>query len=234
LNQDLAHLVTIFLLVIGALLPIVNPIGSAPMFLAMTAGADRETRVALSQRVAANAFLLLMASLAFGNFVLRVFGLTVPVVQFAGGLVLCALGWKLLSADTPAVRTPDGEPVRYDAAANAFYPLTMPLTVDPGAIAVAVTIGANHSHHVDLLVAGIIGATFAVLVIAITVGVSYRYAGDISKWLGHTRMTALLRISAFIVLCIGVQITWNGVKGLLGQLPQFAGQSLTATPPAKL
>jgi multiple antibiotic resistance protein len=234
LDQDLAHLVSIFLLVIGALLPIVNPIGSAPMFLAMTVGADRETRVALAQHVAGNSFLLLMVSLAFGNFILRVFGLSVPVVQLAGGLVLCALGWKLLSEDAPAVRPTDGAPARYDAAANSFYPLTMPLTVDPGAIAVAVAIGANHSSHVDLLVAGIVGATLAVLVIAITVGVAYRYAGDISTWLGHTKMNALLRLSAFIVLCIGVQIAWNGVKGLIEQLPQFGGPPADSATPTRL
>jgi multiple antibiotic resistance protein len=234
LDQDLAHLVTVFLLVIGALLPIVNPLGSAPVFLAMTPGADMETRAALSRRVSINAFLLLMGSLAFGNFILRIFGLSVPVVQFAGGLVLCALGWRLLSDDSQTVRSPDGPPVRYDAAANAFYPLTMPVTVDPGAIAVAVTIGANHSTRVDMLAAGIIGATLAVLVVALTVGIAYRYAGHISKWLGHTRMTAVLRLSAFIVLCIGVQITWNGVKGLLEQLPPFGGPALDAPLPAKL
>lgn len=234
MDHDLAHLATIFLVVVGALLPIVNPIGSAPMFLAMTHGADEATRSELARRVGANTFLLLMGSLAFGNFVLRIFGLTVPVVQFAGGLVLCALGWKLLSDDTPAVRASEGAPVRYDAAANAFYPLTLPVTVDPGAIAVAVAIGANHSHQVEVLAAGIIGATFAVLVIAVSVGIAYRYAGDLSKWLGHTKMTALLRLSAFIVLCIGVQITWNGVKGLLAQLPQFGGPPLEAASPAKL
>ena len=200
----------------------------------MTRDADPATRVELSRRVSGNAFLLLMGSLAFGNFVLRVFGLSVPVVQFAGGLVLCALGWRLLSEDTPAVRPADGTPRHYDAAANAFYPLTMPLTVDPGAIAVAVTLGANHSHHVDMLVVGILGATLGVLAIAASVGIAYRYADDVSRWLGHTKMTALLRLSAFIVLCIGVQITWNGVKGLLEQLPQFGGPALDATPPAKL
>src|SRR5664279_5500724 len=123
LDQDLRQFLGAILLVVGAILPIVNPIGSAPMFLAMTHGSDSDTRRTLATRVAINSFLLLLGSLIFGNFVLRMFGLSVPVVQLAGGLVLCAMGWKILAEDSP---TPQAQAAPQDssAIARAFYPLT--------------------------------------------------------------------------------------------------------------
>ncbi len=162
---------------------------------------------------------LLMGSLILGNFVLRLFGLSVPVVQLAGGLVLCWLGAKLLTDESPAAPATAG-PDDQQAIARAFYPLTLPLTVDPGAISVAVTLGANHSHKVETVLVSIVAAVVGVTVIAITVWLAYRYADSVSRWLGHTRMMAVLRLSAFIVLCIGVQIAWNGVMGLIAELPK--------------
>jgi len=130
--DDLRMLIGPFLLVVGSLLPIVNPLGSAPIFLVMTRGSDEATRHKLAVQVAFNSFILLFASMVFGTLVLKLFGLSVPVVQIAGGAVLCALGWNLLNKDQPAPT--DAEPVPGEVMiARAFYPLTLPVTVDPGA-----------------------------------------------------------------------------------------------------
>jgi multiple antibiotic resistance protein len=228
-DQDLRQFLGAILLVVGALLPIVNPVGSAPMFLAMTHGADSATRRTLAVRVAINSFLLLLGSLIFGNFVLRLFGLSVPVVQLAGGLVLCAMGWNILGADSPA---PESAPRDDFAIARAFYPLTLPLTVDPGAISVAVTIGANHSTSISRVIIAILGAIVGVAIISASVWLTYRYAERVAAWLGHSRLAAVLRLSAFIVLCIGVQIAWNGARALLEELPAFAPPGAAAGTPA--
>jgi len=226
LDEDLQQLVKAILVVVGAILPIVNPLGSAPMFLAMTHGADTATRSTLALQVAINSFLLLMGSLIFGNFVLKLFGLSVPVVQFAGGLVLCSLGWRLLTDDDPAPQV--AAPEEASAISRAFYPLTLPLTVDPGAISAAVTIGANHSSNITRILIAIVGATIGVVIIAASVWVAYRYAERIARWLGHSRLMVVLRLSAFIVLCIGVQIAWNGTKALVEEFP-FAAPAPAGT-----
>jgi multiple antibiotic resistance protein len=216
--DDIRLFLSVFLLVLGGILPIVNPLGSAPMFLIMTHGADEGTRKVLATKVAINCFLLLMGSLIFGAFVLRLFGLSIPVVQVAGGAVLCALGWRLLESDPPAHT--DTQPIPSTVVImRAFYPLTLPLTVDPGAISVAVAIGANHSHSVERLFVGLVAATLATAVIALSVWLCYGYAERVARRLGHTRMMVVLRLSAFIVLCIGVHITWNGIKTLAAELP---------------
>jgi len=156
LADDVRHFVVTLLLVVGALLPIVNPVGVAPMFLAMTHGADERTRAVLALKIAINSFILIMGSLLFGAFVLRIFGLSVPVVQVAGGAVLIALGWDLLNSDAPSPA--EAPTVSEDVVIlRAFYPLTLPLTVDPGAISVAITIGANHTHNVERALIGFVG-----------------------------------------------------------------------------
>jgi multiple antibiotic resistance protein len=231
--DDIRVFLTVLLLVIGGLLPIVNPVGSAPLFLAMTHGADVPTRQMLAVKIGFNTFVLLMGSLVFGAFVLKIFGLSVPVVQVAGGAVLCALGWKMLDSDegAPAAAAPAIPP---DAAImRAFYPLTLPLTVDPGAISVAVTIGANHSHNVERIVVGLVAAVIGTTIIALCVWLAYRYAPRVAKWLGHSRLMVVMRLSAFIMLCIGVEITWNGVRALAEQVqfkPQAESSAKAAAP----
>lgn len=215
--EDFRQFIGPFLLVVGSLLPIVNPLGSAPIFLAMTHGSDEVTRQKLAVQVAINSFILLFASMVFGTLVLRLFGLSVNVVQVAGGAVLCALGWNMLHSDTP-VHT-DSEPVPGEVMImRAFYPLTLPLTVDPGAIAVAITVGANHAHGVERVIIAIIASILGLGLIAFTVWLAYNYAERAARWLGHTRVIVVLRLSAFIVLCIGVEITWNGMKSLASEL----------------
>ena len=226
ISDDLRYFLTALLLVVGGILPIVNPVGSAPMFLAMTHGADEDTRAELAVKVAVNAFLLIMGSLIFGAYVLKVFGLSVAVVQVAGGAVLCALGWNLLNSE-PSSTNP-GTPIPGETMIlRAFYPLTLPLTVDPGALAVAVTIGANHAKGVERVVMAFLGGIIGTAVISGCVWLAYRYAPRVAKWLGHTRVMVVLRLSAFIVLCIGVEIAWNGVKALVSELsfaPPHAAQ----------
>jgi multiple antibiotic resistance protein len=217
MTSHLGQIVEGVLLVFAALFPIVNPLGGAPIFLAITRKCSGAERAALAWQVTVNAFLLLLASVATGTYVLEFFGLSVPVVQVGGGLVVSALGWQLLQNSgaidrpTPETTAPKG--------GLAFYPLTMPLTVGPGSISVAITIGANHPHSVRSLLVNGPAILIGVTLVAATVFIAYRYAERLSRMIGETGMNVLLRLSAFILLCIGVQIVWNGVSALLRTLP---------------
>jgi multiple antibiotic resistance protein len=213
---DLRQIVEGVLLVFAALFPIVNPLGGAPIFLAMTSDYTPQERASLAWRVTVNAFILLLASVATGTYVLELFGLSVPVVQVGGGLVVSALGWRLLQ-DPSAIDRPAAE----TAATRrnlAFYPLTMPLTVGPGSISVAITIGANRPDSVRSLLINGPAILVGVTLVAAAVFVAYRYADRVSRMIGETGMNVLLRLTAFILLCIGVQIVWNGASALLRTL----------------
>jgi multiple antibiotic resistance protein len=232
LDEDLQQMLRATLLVVGAILPIVNPVGSAPMFLAMTRGADTSARRTLAGLIAVNSFILLLGSLIFGNFVLRLFGLSVPVVQLAGGLVLCSLGWRLLTEDASIPAETAAPQDANSVFSRAFYPLTLPLTVDPGAISAAVTIGANHSTSISKVLIALMGAIIGVAIISGSVWLTYRYAERVAIWLGHSRLMVVLRLSAFIVLCIGVQIAWNGTRSLIGELTFSTPPPAAAPKPA--
>jgi multiple antibiotic resistance protein len=204
------------LLTYGGLFPIVNPVGSAPLFLGLTQFCSDTQRSVLARSVAINSFFLLLGSMFMGSHVLEFFGISLPVVRIGGGLVVTAFGWKLLN-DAPH------EGASAAAAANAtipdsFYPLTMPLTVGPGSISVAISLGSarpkvlNFEHLIPLAGAAVAG----IVLIVITVYLSYRFAERLVRLLGPVGTNVLMRLSAFIMLCIGIQILWSGWGELTG------------------
>lgn len=212
-------LFTSFLSTYAVLFPIVDPVGGAPIFLALTRRCTDRERQALALRVAVNGFFLLLVSLFAGCYVLEFFGITLPVVRIGGGIVVIALAWKLLNGDElTADQRATTDMGRAVPPTDAFYPLTMPLTVGPGSIAVAITLGSQWPRAGTGLehLALIGGAAVAgILAIAVTIYVCYRFAERIVATLGASGTTVLVRLSAFILLCIGIQIVWNGYSALI-------------------
>ncbi|MEP7181678.1 MAG: MarC family protein [Betaproteobacteria bacterium] len=221
---DVRQIVESVLLAYATLFPIVNPVGGAPVFLAMTADCTPELRATLAKRIAINAFVLMLASVFVGTYVLDFFGLSLPIVQVAGGIVVCSAGWALLKADGDDRGAPSTPPAAAEIASRAFYPLTLPLTVGPGTITVAITIGANHPTTMRALVDHSVGQIVGVLVVAATIFVCYRYADRLLVRLGAAGTSVVVRLSAFILFCIGVQIAWNGTRALLGSVGLIYGR----------
>src|SRR6476660_10162400 len=127
----------------AALFPIVNPVGDAPIFFGLTRNYPQAAQKVLARKIAAYGFVLLVVSALFGSEILAFFGISLFVVQIAGGLVVAATGWNLLNqpeGDSTSKQVPE---TLEDALQHAFFPLTLPLTVGPGAISVAITLGAH-------------------------------------------------------------------------------------------
>ncbi len=211
-------------LVVSALFPIVNPLGGAPIFLSLTHYYSTSQRKVLSRDIAMNSFLLLMGSYFIGTNILAFFGISLSVVQVGGGLLVVAAGWNMLTQK-------DGDETRgsvqqsvdsRDLSSRAFYPLTLPLTVGPGSIAVAITLGANEPHHGRSILFSIIGAVIGSLLIAISVYLCYAFSDRLAAILGPTGMMVIMRLTSFLLVCIGVQICWNGLSALLSTLPIMA------------
>jgi multiple antibiotic resistance protein len=215
LGVRLSDAINSFLLVYAALFPIVNPVGGAPIFLGITRKLSADDRAWLSARIALNGFILLLGSVFVGSYVLEFFGITLPIVRVAGGLVVATFAWKLLHSGDQADHPPSAES-RPVSAADAFYPLTMPLTVGPGSIAVAITLGSQRPHASGIADLVLIGgaAILGLAAIAFTIYVCYRYAARITGFLGENGTNVLVRLSAFILLCIGIGIIWSGYSGL--------------------
>lgn len=201
-----------FLIIYAGLFPIVNPVGSAPLFLGMTQFCTDAQRNTLAGRVALNSFFLLLGSLFVGSHVLEFFGISLPVVRIAGGLVVSSFGWKLLNSSD----RPDGVDAESARTIDAFYPLTMPLTVGPGSISVAITLGSQRPHDADIPHLATLGggAVAGIVAMTLTIYFCYRFAENLVRILGKTGTNVMLRLSAFIMLCIGIEILWNGYDAL--------------------
>src|SRR5258707_7241513 len=139
--NSLVAVLEAIILVVAALFPIVNPIGSAAVFLTMVEGVDADLQRLLARRIAIYSFFLLFLSMLCGGKVLSFFGVAIYSVQIGGGLLVAINGWQLLKRD--AVRSDEPKPNPDAVLAKAFYPYTLPFTVGPGSISVAVALGAH-------------------------------------------------------------------------------------------
>ena len=209
----------IFLLVLAALFPIVNPPGSALVFLSLTKHSSIEARRLLARRVAINAFFVMAASLLAGAFILKLYGISVPILRVAGGVVVAVSGWQLLNEGSDkTIDTPRGQGRKTDYSSQAFYPLTLPLTTGPGTIAVMISLGlsraaySDNSHNFRFFIASLL----ATAVMALMIYVCFAYSNWIERVLGRGGTEIAVRLSAFILFCLGVQIIWTGATDLLG------------------
>jgi multiple antibiotic resistance protein len=220
----MAQLLKSTFLLVTALFPIVNPLGSAPLFLSLTHYYSPAERKILSSRIAFNSVALIVASYFIGTHILAFFGISLPVVQVGGGLVLASSGWALLKQkDEDTTKTDVHRTVNADdLSRKAFYPLTLPLTVGPGSISVAITLGANEGHTGGLMIYSIVGAIIGAMLIAASVYLCYAFADRLARVLGETAMSVIMRLSSFLLVCIGVQIIWNGLSSLLKSIPGLA------------
>jgi multiple antibiotic resistance protein len=214
---------TTFLLAFGALFSIVNPLSGGFIFLGATRELDPSIRNLVARWVAIYAFCIVVASLYVGAYVLSFFGVSIPALRVAGGIVVAMAGWRMLNqpdateqrrSETPSPRSIDVPPSRL-----AFYPLTMPLTTGPGTISVAISLGANrpigfHAATFDFFVATLA----AVALLALLIYLFYKNSVRVAGFIGATGTTIIVRLSAFLLFCIGIQVLWNGLAELLNAL----------------
>jgi len=227
-----------FWLAFSALLPLINPLGTALVFVGLVGDAPAATYKKLARRIAVNNVIFLAIIELLGSAILNFFGISLPIVQLSGGLVIAAIGWGVLNekdekaaartkaaesgvqeaveADGPASEADDGERELYE---KAFYPFTFPVTSGPGTLVAMLTLAAHIPEgKVVPQVLGHVGVFAAVLVLSALVYVCYGYAPRITKAVSPSTAHGILRVVAFILLCIGVQIAWNGLSVLLGSV----------------
>jgi len=218
----MAEFAQFFALSFSALLPVINPVGSALVFLGMVGAAPTGVYKALARRIAFATALFLLAIDIGGAMVLKLFGISLPVVQLAGGLVLAAMGWSLLNqkeasdAPNPSLQANDLRSLQN----KIFYPFTFPLTAGPGVLVVTLTLSAHASKgkllHILFAQGGVLSG---MALMCIAVFIAYAWAPKITAKISPSTAHGVLRVIAFVLLCIGVQIAWKGLVSLLATLP---------------
>ncbi len=212
---------TSFLLALSGLFSIVNPVGSALMFAQITADRSQAERAELSRRIGFYAALVMLSALWAGAPILNFFGVSLAALRIAGGLFVAAFAWTLLNAPEAreARKHAEAEPEAGENLAEvAFFPLTLPFTTGPGTIAVAIALGANRPSEPGDLAGFFLGASLAAVAIAGVIRLAYGSADRVVTLIGPVRARVLGRLSAFLLLCVGTQITVSGVSDVLGPL----------------
>ena len=210
--------VNTFVLVLASIFPVVNPPGSALVFLGLSSGATPEIRTVLARRIALNSFILLVCSFLLGALILQFYGISIPILRVAGGFIVAVSGWKLLNEGShKELETPAGGAARTNLLDQAFYPLTLPLTTGPGSMAVVISIGlseATITRPADRFIF-VLASVVAIAVLALTILLCFSYADRIQRILGQGGTDIAVRLSAFILFCLGLQILWSGGNELL-------------------
>jgi len=213
-----------FVLCFTALLPLVNPLGSALIFLSLVGPAPIPVYHSLARRIAINTALFLIVVDLVGSALLRFFGISLPIVEVSGGMVIAAIAWSMLNQQSvnpspekmQAATQMKAEDIAGSLRQKTFYPFTFPITVGPGCIVVMLTLAAHSPQRpisANLLVHA--GLLLAILVLCVSVYFCYAYAPRLARSISPSTAHGIQRVIAFILLCIGVQIAWNGLASLL-------------------
>ena len=197
-----------------ALFPILNPPAMSPIFLDMTSSLPDEDRHRLAWLVGKNTFLLLFAVLVAVGWLLKIFGISVPVIRIAGGLLLFNSAWQMLNNE-PKFSQEEQDEFKTRMTSRAFFPMTMPLTAGPGSIAVTLTLVPAGSLLAPSTWVNFAGISAGIALAALSVFFFYRFSENLLRRMGRAGAQTISKISAFILLAIGVQIIWEGIRGLL-------------------
>jgi multiple antibiotic resistance protein len=225
-----------FALGFSALLPLINPLGSALIFLGLVGNAPIESYRALARKIAINTVIFLAVVELIGSSLLGFFGISLGIMQVSGGIVIAMIGWSLLNQkdSTPSQEKTDAADAVpaitraeiYSLHEKAFYPFTFPITAGPGCIVVMLTLSVHATQStVSQTILAHVGLFLAVIVLSGSIYFCYAYAPKITSAISPSTAHGILRVIAFILLCIGVQIAWNGLSALLE--PLLSHQQIT-------
>jgi multiple antibiotic resistance protein len=205
------------------LLPIINPLSTAPLFVA-TFGHNRAVAKRLARQIAINSWFVMVVSMLIGTHVLALFGISLAVVRIGGGLLVAAAGWRMLhrtedddvhaAAAEEAATLDDVEVVR-----RSFFPLTFPLTTGPGTIAAAIALGAQIPTTPLIYLLGSVALAVGAALVSLVLYFLFKNAASVLRRLGDIGTLVMMRLMAFILLCVGIQIMWNGWAELNGITP---------------
>ena len=203
------------------LISIINPVGVAFVFLDRTASLSDEERRVLAKHVAINAFFVLLVAFFVGTPILHFFGISIEALRIGGGLAVAVAGWQMLNAPEAGPRAPTDPELRSattgptSASDKAFFPLTIPLTTGPGSIATAIALNANRTPKLSAWVTSSIASVVISALVMVVIYYVYSRAARLSQYLGVDGTRVAMRISSFLLLCIGVQIILTGLTGFL-------------------
>jgi len=206
-----------------AILPIVNPLGAVPLVMSVAAHLPEQERQRQIRRACIYTFVLCSSFLVAGSLIMSFFGISIPGMRIAGGMIVAFLGFGMLFPDPrdASHKAPQPGEIRHDIA---FTPLAMPGLSGPGTFAVVMSLGSQASaRHGWDRIADFLGVATGILAVVLISWFVLRGAERFNRILGATGMVALTRLMGFLMICIGVQFIINGLSVVLGDPAIWAG-----------
>lgn len=214
-----------FFFTLATLLPFLNPPAIAPIFLAVTNNLSQDTRSELAKKVSMNIVLMLTMTVIIGQTILSFFGISLAIVRIGGGLLITYSAWKLINEseneneDSSNNSNTDTSLSDKQLQALSFYPLTFPITCGPGAIAGSISIGvAILGNETYSFIPSLIGIVSGITLAALTLYICMRFAAQLLGKLGESGTAVFMKLSAFIMLCLGIQVAWNGLSEVVSAM----------------
>lgn len=221
----MAHFITFLHLVFIAFLtlfPPVNPVGTSFILDPMLSNLNRKERLVAAKKIAFYCFVICVTSVIIGSWILKLFGISIPIVQIAGGLTICNMGWNLLNSDNETTDNIASDKIvqpedKFTKIENSlFYPMSFPMMCGAGTISVLLTLSASTSfknieQYLMNTSALIVGITAMMIVVYICIANTH----ILLEKMGERGKQVVNKLSAFVIFCIGLQIFWEGLKTLL-------------------
>ncbi|WP_321889461.1 MarC family protein [Paraburkholderia bannensis] len=218
----MSNLVSEILFGFTGLISIINPIAIAFVFLERTASLTEAERAALAKRVSINAFFVLVVVFFVGTPILHFFGISMEALRIGAGLAVAVSAWNMLNAPDKPANGASVTPVDPDnATSTSFFPMTVPLTTGPGTMATAIALNANRSHTLSVFAISAVASVTISFLVLLVIWFTYHHASTLARCLGKDGTKVAVRVAAFLLLCIGMQIILTGLTGFLS--PEHSG-----------
>ena len=191
-----------------ALLPIANPVSTAPIFLSLSRAFPQHRRREQARMAAVWMAVILIVSLGAGALVLEFFGISLPALRIAGGLIVGRIGMAMMNAEaaSQADLSEDSVAEAGHMSDISFTPIAMPMLSGPGSIAVTIGMATNAERPTEYL-----AVAAGILIVAFISWLFLRSASRIGEFLGVTGLNAVNRLMGFLLICVGVQFMGTGV-----------------------
>ncbi|WP_264512779.1 MarC family NAAT transporter [Flavobacterium sp. N1719] len=201
-----------FIFLLAALFSVLNPIGTVPIFVALTQDYTKGERSTVSMWTAINVFLILIISFFVGQYVLTFFGITIPALRIAGGIIIASSGFGLLNGKFSRNKGLDkkAEEEAQQRDSIALTPLAMPMLAGPGSISLLIAYYQEHHSTND-----IIASCLAILAVALLIFIILRSAHYLAKYLGASGIVAISRIVGFLTIAIGIQYIISAISSII-------------------
>jgi MarC family membrane protein len=201
-----------FFVLLGALFSVLNPIGAIPFFVGLTQDYNKAERSRVSLWTAVNVCIILLISFFAGEYVLRFFGITIPALRIAGGILIASSGFGLLNAN-PKKRKGISKAVEEDShnrTSIALTPLAMPMLAGPGSISLLIAFNQDHNSTLDIL-----SSSFSIIIVSLLIFFVLRSAHYLAKYLGASGIVAISRIVGFLTVAIGIQYIISAILSII-------------------